>query len=108
MALLEEQAGGDVYAIDGARANGTAWWLAPGGYELILKLRYITHAPNVYYEIVSYCEVRLEAAAGGVYRPSVRARKKHIRTQIELGVEDGSGQLVARAHSCRKARPVLE
>ena len=85
----------------------------PGPHEVWLRVRIFTQAPNVNWEIWSYCRMTLLAVGGEEYVSRVRIRKEvehglSERVKMEVGIADSRGIMHAVPDFCSAKRPDLD
>lgn len=113
VALLRGSSNASIHAIDGVHVAGVSWALLPGEHEVWLRVRIVTHAPNMQWDVWSYCRVPLRAVAGEEYVGRVRTHKEIApglaeKVTIEIGIADSQGAMGALAAGCSGKRPRFE
>ena len=99
-----------VMSLDQKDVSGSAWALLPGWHDAMLRVRIFSQAPNMHWTVWAYCRVRFEVEAGKQYESVVRVTKETApglaeKLEMEIGIVDAEGTLLAKAHSCSGKPP---
>jgi hypothetical protein len=108
---LEHAGAASVFALDGERASGASWYLAPGPHMIWARARAGGGELMLRFKIVGYCLMRLDAAPGGTYTlvPDIHKSATAGSIQVDVGVNivDQTGKVVQMAAPCLGGRPSL-
>jgi len=112
LAVLRGTTNAGILGIDGKQVSGFSWSLLPGSHSVWLRVRVFTKAPNVDWDVWTYCRADFEAVAGETYVARVRTQEEVApgfkeTVKVQIGITDSEGVFRAAAGQCREKRPKL-